>query len=222
MLQTRLDALQSRIDYRFKNIDFLNHALTHSSSNQDISNERMEFLGDRVLGMVISEYLYQHFNEPEGVLAKRFNFLVSRTSCANIAKNIQLGECLIISHSEATSGGRQKETLLGNTTEALIAAIYLDSDFNGVKKVILSLWDNLFEQSSPQTDAKSALQEWSQSRNLGLPHYELTARTGPDHNPVFEMKVSVLNHGHACATGKTRRIAEHQAASLLYDILKEK
>ncbi|MEM6603398.1 MAG: ribonuclease III [Pseudomonadota bacterium] len=211
-LKTRMEAIEERINYRFNNPDLLKSALTHSSANTDFSNERMEFLGDRVLGLVMSDFLYNNFIEEEGCLAKRLNYWVSRSSCAEVAMNINLGKAIILAPSEEDNGGRKKETILGNACEAVIAAVYLDGGFEKANKVVLHLWDNLINRPIPMTDSKSALQEWSQSFNLGLPKYKIVERTGPDHAPTFKVSVEIKNNGHAIGEGGSRRAAEHDAA----------
>ena len=220
-LQTRMEALEERINYTFKNPDLLKGALTHSSANTDFSNERMEFLGDRILGLVISDFLYNNFIEEEGCLAKRLNFWVSRASCAEIAKQIQLGKALIIAPSEEENGGRTKETILGNACEAIIAAIYLDSNFETAKEIVLQLWESIITRPVPMTDNKSALQEWSQAQGLGLPKYEIVERTGPDHAPTFKVKVNIKNTEPTFGTGQSRRTAEHAAAKIMLEHIQQ-
>lgn len=219
LLRERLDILQEKIGYQFKDIDLLKGALTHSSSSGNFSNERLEFLGDRVLGLTISEYLYHNFIEEEGCLAKRLNFWVSRKSCADIAKKIDLGSSLFISQSEESNGGRKKDNILGNACEALIAAIYIDGGFESAREVILTLWHELLVTPTQVIDNKSALQEWTQSLGLGLPKYEVVNRSGTDHAPIFTVKVFVPTKGDTMATGKNKRLAEHEAAKKFLEII---
>ena len=220
-LRTRMEALEERINYTFKDPDLLKSALTHSSANTDFSNERMEFLGDRVLGLVVSDFLYNNFIEEEGCLAKRLNYWVSRASCAEVAKKIQLGQAIILAPSEEENGGRTKETILGNACEAIIAAIYLDSDFSTAKEIVLQLWDSIIKRPVPMTDNKSALQEWSQAQGLGLPKYTIVERTGPDHAPTFKVRVDIKDTEPTFGIGQSRRAAEHAAARIFLDRIKE-
>ena len=220
-LKTRFQALEERLCYKFKNPDFLKSALIHSSANVN-SNERMEFLGDRVLGLIMSDYLYKNFDKEEGYLAKKLNHWVSRVSCAEVARMIGLGDALMLAPSEDDSGGRKKETILGDACEAVIAAIYLDGGFEAAQKTVLHLWTPLMDRPMQITDSKSSLQEWSQARNLGLPEYKIISRSGPDHAPIFRVQVFVKTIGHAIGQGTSRRMAEHEAATLLLgDLLKK-
>lgn len=220
-LKTRVEVLEEKLHYKFKNPNLLTSALTHSSANIN-SNERMEFLGDRVLGLVMTDYLYKNFDKEEGYLAKKLNYWVSRVSCAEVARMIGLGDALMLAPSEDDSGGRKKETILGDACEAVIAAIYLDGGFEAAQKTVLHLWSSLIDRPMQITDSKSALQEWSQARNLGLPDYKIIARSGPDHAPIFRVQVFVKTMGHAVGQGTSRRTAEHEAATLLLEQLLNK
>ena len=211
-LKSKLQSLQENIGYFFKDITLLETALCHRSVYDTVSNERLEFLGDRVLGIVISEYLYLNFNDNEGKLAKKLNFFVCKQSCANAAKKIDLGKFLTLASSEDESGGRKRNALLGDACEALIAAVYLDSDLDIARKLILFLWSEILASETQIIDAKSDLQEWTQSRGLGLPEYILVGKEGPDHSPLFTMTVSIYGFNSATATGTSRRQAESNAA----------
>jgi ribonuclease-3 len=186
-----------------------------------LSNERLEFLGDRVLGLVISEYLYLNFLEDEGKLAKKLNFFVCKQSCANAANKIDLGNFLILAQSEDEGGGRQRYALLGDACEALIAAVYLDSDLETVRKVILFLWKEILTCKTHTIDAKSDLQEWTQSLGLGLPEYTLLDKQGPDHNPLFTVGVIIIGHDMITAQGTSRKQAEVHAALAFLNYLSE-
>ncbi len=211
-LKPKLQTLQENINYFFKDIAFLETALCHRSVHSNISNERMEFLGDRVLGLVIAEYLYVNFIEDEGKLAKRLNFWVCKQSCAEAAKKIDLGRFLTLAPSEDEGGGRKRNALLGDACEALIAAVYLDSDFDTARKLVLFLWEDILKAPNIMIDAKSELQEWTQSLGIGIPEYNIVSREGPDHNPLFTIKVTVNGYGDATAQGKSRRQGEYEAA----------
>jgi ribonuclease-3 len=221
-LKPKLQTIQENINYFFKDITLLETALSHRSLNNNISNERLEFVGDRVLGLVIAEYLYLNFIEDEGKLAKKINFLVCKNSCADAAKKIDLGRFLILAPSEDESGGRKRNAMLGDACEALIAAVYLDSNLETARNLILFLWDEALKIPVPIVDAKSELQEWTQSLGLGLPEYSIVAKEGMDHNPLFTIKVTVNGRGEAIAQGTSRRQAESEAALMfLNNIQKE-
>jgi ribonuclease III len=211
-LKPKLQTLQENINYFFKDITLLETALCHRSVHNNMSNERLEFLGDRVLGLVIAEYLYVNFIEDEGKLAKRLNFWVCKQSCAEAAKKIDLGRFLNLAPSEDEGGGRKRNALLGDACEALIAAVYLDSDFTVARQLVLFLWEEILKAPTAMIDAKSELQEWTQSLGIGLPEYSIITREGPDHNPLFTIKVTVSGYGEAIAQGKSRRQGEYEAA----------
>lgn len=220
----RLDRLEEKIGYEFKDKKLLENALMHSSyqSKHGVSNERMEFLGDRVLGLAICNYLYKkHFDCPEGILSKHLNYLVSKETCAKIARSIDLGKAVLMSSGEEKNNGRDKDTVLGDATEALIAAIYLDSNYDNTSKIILNLWKFLLEDSYEIIDSKSALQEWSQKNGHGIPEYVLKSRTGKDHNPLFIITVTI-NQKTGTGEGTSKRNAEQMAAKELLDIIGNK
>ncbi|MFT6072824.1 MAG: ribonuclease-3 [Dasania sp.] len=212
-LKTKLDVLQEHLNYQFKDITLLETALRHrSSAYHSKSNERLEFLGDRVLGLVISEYLYRNFSDDEGKLAKRLNVWVCKQSCADAAKKINLGNFLILAPSENDSGGRHRQAMLGDAFEAIIAAIYLDSDLETARVFILRLWADILEKDAPIVDAKSQLQEWSQSLGLGIPEYSIIDKQGPDHDPVFTVQLLIKGYDCVTAQGKSRRQGEFEVA----------
>lgn len=214
-----LQKFEARIGYHFKRVDLLLQALTHPSISSATrpSNQRLEFLGDRVLGLVIAEaILAADDTATEGVLAPRFNALVCKEACAEIAREIDLGAVLRLGRSEMITGGRRKEALLGDAAEAVIAAVYLDSDFETAKELVLRLWGTrIHEAESRIYNPKSALQETVQSIGLGLPVYTEVSRSGPDHAPIFEIEVTLENGLSARASGSGKRIAEAEAAEIL-------
>ncbi len=216
-----LDACETALDVRFGDRDLLREALTHASAKADVSNERMEFLGDRVLGLVIAETLVQRYpGESEGRLAPRLNALVSRETCAQIAEGIGLGDHLVMARSEAQSGGRRKPALLANAMEAVIAAVYMDGGLHEARAFILSHWAHLLDaQESAPRDPKTALQEWAQARGQDLPAYEAVGRSGPDHAPLFTIRVTLDKGQSAEAVAPSKRAAEREAARLLLDTL---
>lgn len=212
--------LETALGYRFKSQDLLLRALTHASTRANGSrndNERLEFLGDRVLGLVMAERLLEAFPEAaEGDLAKRFNRLVKGETCAAIGQAIGLGQHLVLSESEAGSGGRTKATILADAVEALLGAVFLDSGFDKARAVVLNLWQNrMADMPQIAADPKSALQEWAQGQGLELPRYVEVARSGPDHAPRFVAEVRINGCKPARGEGNSKRSAEQAAASAL-------
>ncbi|NPD14560.1 ribonuclease III [Xinfangfangia sp. D13-10-4-6] len=218
-LSADLRVFQTRIGYEFSRTELLVRAVTHPSIATPTrpDNQRLEFLGDRVLGLVMAEALLAADKSArEGQLAPRFNALVRKEACAEVAREIGLGEVLRLGRSEMLSGGRRKEALLGDATEALIAAVYLDAGFDRAKELVLRLWGKRISAVEPDArDAKSALQEWAQARGMTPPVYTETARTGPDHQPLFTVRVLVGNGASEEATGGSKRAAEQLAAAAL-------
>lgn len=222
-LSADLHAFQGRIGHQFTKPELLLRAVTHSSiaSATRPSNERLEFLGDRVLGLTIAEALLAADREAvEGQLAPRLNALVRQETCAEIAREIGLGDVLKLGRSEMMTGGRRKEALLCDAIEAVIAAVYLDAGFDTARAMILRLWgDRVAEARSQRRDAKSLLQEWAQQRGLPPPHYEETGREGPDHAPVFTVCARLETGETAVGVAAGKRQAEQAAASELLNRL---
>ena len=212
-----LDELETALGHRFDDAGLLRDAITHSSVKSGVSNERLEFLGDRILGLVIAESLFErHPEESEGRLAPRLNALVSRQTCALIAERLGIGGHLVMARAESQSGGRRKPALLANAMEAVIAAIYLDADMETARRFILRHWAHLFEaQIAAPVDPKTALQEWAQARGWPLPVYETVAREGPDHAPRFTVRVALKNGDAAEAVATSKRAGERESARLL-------
>ena len=212
-------SFEQRLGYEFSNLSLLVEALTHSSIASDFrkDNQRLEFLGDRVLGLVMAEALLEiDQTAPEGTLAPRFNALVRKETCAEVARQIELGGVLKIGRSEMLSGGRRKDALLGDGMEAVIAAIYKDGGFEVAKKIIINLWgDRIKNVKGDARDAKTMLQEWAQARGQNPPNYEVMSRSGPDHAPDFLVKV-ILDSGETSeALAGSKRQAEQMAAKAL-------
>lgn len=212
--------LEKALGHRFKDQDLITRALTHSSTRGSGSrddNERLEFLGDRVLGLAISGALIDAFpTAAEGDLARRFNQLVKRETCAAVGRSIELGRHLILSDSEASSGGREKDTIIADGIEALLGAAYLDAGFDKSNAMVLRLWQGyLAGKAHAAADPKSALQEWAQGRGLALPRYVEVARSGPDHAPRFVSEVRITGCKPAQGTGTSKRAAEQAAASAM-------
>ena len=218
-LSADLISVQARLGYEFDHPKLLIEAVTHSSmSSQTRSdNQRLEFLGDRVLGLVIAQALFEKdMDAKEGLLAPRFNTLVRKETCAEVAQKIDLGSVLKLSRSEMVSGGRRKQAVLGDAMEAIIAAVYIDGGLSKAEKIILALWGQRIEAvKSDARDAKTALQEWAQARGLNPPIYETMSRKGPDHAPVFEIEVRLETGEKQQAIAGTKRKAEQAAASVL-------
>ncbi|MBA2125261.1 ribonuclease III [Hyphomicrobium methylovorum] len=213
--------LETKLGHRFKNQDLLERALTHASVRGGkiarFDNERLEFIGDRVLGLAIAEILNEQYPDAnEGELARRYNRLVRGEACAKVARAISLGSHLILSDSEADSGGRDKTTILADAAEALLGAVFIDGGFDKARAVVHNLWR---EQSElvPEVavDAKSALQEWAQGQGLALPKYTVISRKGPDHAPRFTAEVVIAGREPARGEGASKRIAEQAAATVL-------
>ncbi|WP_045391858.1 ribonuclease III [Falsirhodobacter sp. alg1] len=218
-LSADLRALQDRLGYEFKNPEYLLRALTHASisSGTRPSNERLEFVGDRVLGLTIAEALFRaDRTAAEGQLAPRFNALVRKETCADVARATGVGEALKLGRSEMMSGGRRKEALLGDAMEAVIAAIYLDAGFEVARDTILRLWgDRIALAATHARDAKTALQEWAQARGQQPPRYTELDRSGPDHEPVFIVEAHLDTGETERASARTKRAAEQAAAKAL-------
>ncbi|MCL4118669.1 UNVERIFIED_CONTAM: hypothetical protein GTU68_052189 [Idotea baltica] len=193
--------------------------MTHSSLSTPAreDNQRLEFLGDRVLGLVISEALLDHDpNAPEGLLAPRFNALVRKETCAEVAQQIDLGLALKMGRSEMISGGRRKQAILGDAMEAVIAAVYRDGGFDAARDLILRLWGNRIQNAEADArDAKTMLQEWAQARKMPPPSYKDVGRTGPDHAPIFQVTAILANGRNASATANSKRQAQQDAAKKL-------
>lgn len=214
-----LKGLESALGYTFKSRALLDRALTHSSSRSerapDADNERLEFLGDRVLGLCVAEFLSEIDSAAtEGALARRFNRLVKKEACAEVARGLLLGDVIRLSASEHESGGRDKDTILADAMEALLAAIFLEAGYSVARDVVRRLWAPMLTGlPETTTDAKSALQEWAQGQGLPLPQYVEVSREGPDHAPRFTTEVSIAGKKPARGTGANKRAAEQSAAT---------
>lgn len=214
-----LKAFEGRIGHSFVTPDLLIEAVTHASMSSPTrsDNQRLEFLGDRVLGLVMAQALIDADpNASEGALAPRFNALVRKETCADVAREIDLGAVVRLGRSETMSGGRRKQALLGDAVEAVIAAVYLDAGFEAARDMILRLWgDRISKVEADARDAKTALQEWAQARGLAPPQYMDTDRAGPDHAPVFTVTARLSTGDEARATAGSKREAQQAAAKSL-------
>lgn len=214
-----LIALCDRLGHSFARPELLMRALTHASisSAARSDNQRLEFLGDRVLGLVISEAVLSADREAsEGLLAPRYNALVRKETCADVARQIDLGAVLKLGRSEMKSGGRRKEALLGDAMEAVIAAVYVDAGFEVARDMVLRLWgDRISSVEEDARDPKTSLQEWAQARGQQPPSYTETNREGPDHAPIFTVEARLESGQTASATAASKRNAEQAAAKML-------
>ncbi len=218
-LSKEMRIFEERIGHQFTRPELLVRALTHpsvSSPNRK-DNQRLEFLGDRVLGLVMATALLEHDKEAsEGQLAPRFNALVRKEACADVAREIQLGEVLKLGRSEMMSGGRRKQALLGDGMEAVIAAVYKDAGFEVAQAMILRLWGARVHQvEADARDPKTALQEYVQARRQSPPDYVQIAREGPDHQPIFTIAVRLEDGTEERAAAGSKRLAEQAAAKAL-------
>jgi ribonuclease-3 len=217
-----LDNLADILGHRFGQISFLREALYHPSATPAEGRwihgyERLEFLGDRVLGLVMADMLLHAFpDEDEGELSRRFVSLVRREALVRVAEEIGLGAYLTLSPGEEEAGGRGSAAVLADSCEAVIAALYLDGGLDAARRFIHRHWTPLMnENATPPQDAKTALQEWAQGRGRPLPAYETVAEEGPAHEPKFTVEVRVRGLDPARGTGPSKRIAEQAAAAAL-------
>jgi ribonuclease-3 len=213
------DTLEARLGYTFKDATLLDRALTHISAadggNPRLNSyQRLEFLGDRVLGLVIAEMLFEEYaTRAEGEMSQRLSELVSADTCAEIAAVMDLGAAVKMGVGEARSGGRKKKALLADVCESVIAAVYLDGGLEAARALIDRFWrDRLLHPRRPLRDGKTALQEWALSRGLGTPVYKQVERAGPDHNPIFRIEVTVDGRDPAIGEARSKRTAEKAAA----------
>ncbi len=212
-----LHQLADTLGHRFQEPGRLRLALTHPSAAGPQSYQRLEFLGDRVLGLIVAEMLFKRFTEEaEGALARRHAALVRRESLAEVAATIGLGEHMILAEAEAGSGGQENPAILADGCEAVIAALYLDGGLSAAKAFVEPQWKPLMEADrKPPQDPKTALQEWAQGRGLPLPVYRELKREGPPHEPCFTIEVSVQGQEAQSAEGRSKRQAESAAAERL-------
>jgi ribonuclease III len=215
---TALKHLFERLGYAFNDRSLVELALTHASARPSLKpnedNERLEFLGDRVLGLAVAELLTASFPEAsEGELARRFNQLVRAETCADVAQRWELGKLIVMSGGEAESGGRAKKTILANACEAVLGAIFIDGGYEPARDVVHRCWAaELSGLDLAAPDAKSILQEWAQGRHLPLPRYIEVSREGPDHKPRFTSEVQIDGVAPERGHGANKRAAEQAAA----------
>ncbi len=205
-------SLEKKIKIDFKNKNLLIKSLTHKSFNKENNNEKLEFLGDRVLGMIIAKKLLEIYpNEKEGILDKKFASLVNKKTCLQIAKKINLDKYILT--FDVKKKGFIEDKVLADSCEALIGSIYLDKGFNSVEKIILDLWsENIKKSVITQVDAKTKLQEFSLKKFKKLPIYKLISNTGPRHKPLIKVAVKLVDTRFFTAEGKSKKDAEQNAA----------
>jgi ribonuclease-3 len=215
-------ALESRIGYRFSDAAMLECALTHISAlkgnrNRAGSYQRLEFLGDHVLGLVISDMLYRAFPKAdEGELSRRLADLVRKETCAEIARMIDLGAAVRLGSSEANAGARKRPAILADVCEAVIGAVYVDGGYKAAEALVERLWEvRMRAKAQPLRDPKTVLQEWAQARGLPTPVYREVARSGPDHSPEFRVAVQLPAFAPAEGQGRSKRVAEQAAAAAM-------
>lgn len=211
----RFEDITSRLGYRFQDQDLLVEALTHGSTHKHTGDyQRLEFLGDRVLGLIIAEHLFRAYpGHGEGALTAALSGLVRGHSCAAAGDTIGLSDLVIIGAGERAKGMNLNRTLLGDAMEALVAAIYLDGGFDAARGFVLKAWEKLLAHPSVAVkDPKTFLQEWALARALPIPSYTTVSREGPEHEPVFIVSVEVKGKELALGTAKSKRGAEMEAA----------
>ena len=214
-------ALEDRIGYKFADNALLERALTHisalSGGNRANSYQRLEFLGDHVLGLVISDMLYRAFPKGnEGELSRRLADLVRKETCAEVAKIMDIGPALKLGSSESNAGGRLRVTILGDACEALVGAVFLDGGYKAAEALVERFWgERMVKPLRALRDPKTMLQEWAQARGLPTPAYQELARTGPHHKPKFSVAVTLPDRPPAEGIGSSKRAAEQAAAAAM-------
>lgn len=229
-MKNDFDVLMSKINYKFKNIRLLFEALTHRSylnehaSRNIKDNERLEFLGDAVMDLITTEYIYKkNIESNEGDLSKSKSKIISEKVWASIARDIEIGNYIFLSNGEEINGGRKRDSILADAFEALVGAVFLDSDFETVKNIFVNLIEdkiNNLDKIEGISDYKTTLQEMTQMKYKTIPIYQTISETGPDHDKTFEIEVIISNKRYATAKAKSKKEAEKKAASIAIELLK--
>ncbi|ADR35177.1 RNAse III [Sulfuricurvum kujiense DSM 16994] len=218
-----LQALQERLGYTFQNKELLIEALTHKSYKQPYNNERLEFLGDAVLDLIVGEYLYKKFRGyDEGKLSKMRASLVNEGGFTSLANHLNLGEHIFLSNAEENNSGRTKSSLLSNAFEAVMGAMYLETGLGKVQEITVSLLEHVHPDISLDSlfkDYKTSLQELTQAHYGTTPEYQLIAAHGPDHKKEFEVAVIIDGKRYASAQGKSKKQAQQEAAQIALEML---
>ncbi|WP_457750107.1 ribonuclease III [Sulfurimonas sp.] len=226
-MHKNIQTLEEKLGYKFQDKKLIIEALTHKSYKQPYDNERLEFLGDAVLDLVVGEYLFKKFRtSDEGKLSKIRASLVNETGFDKLARALSLGDYILLSHAEDNNGGREKSSLLSNAFEAIMGAIYLEAGLQEVQKIAVDLIEKNYDEISLDSlfrDFKTTLQELTQARFGITPEYKVLASRGPDHLKEFEVGVFIEDKEYARANGKSKKIAQQEAARVAVDVLnKEK
>lgn len=220
-----VEKLQERLDFTFKNKQLLIEALTHKSYKQPYNNERLEFLGDAVLDLVVGQYLFENFPQhDEGKLSKMRASLVNEEGFTKLAMHLELGEYIHLSNAEENNSGRTKPSLLSNAFEAVMGAIYLEAGLERVHTIAIKILEAAHKEISLESlfkDFKTTLQELTQAQFGVTPEYKLISATGPDHKKEFEIAVMIQDKEYARASGKSKKVAQQEAALIAMKILKK-
>jgi len=213
--------LEQKINIKFKDQDLLKKSLIHKSNDNDYNNEKLEFLGDRVLGLILAKTLLKIYpNEKEGVIDKKFANLVNKKTCLLIAKKIELKKYITTGNSYKGLS-RSDDKIISDGLEALLGAVYLDQGITVVEKLILNLWDDFLDKSLiTKIDAKTQLQEYSLKKFKSLPVYKINKQSGPQHSPIFKVEVQIKNSEKYFASGTSKKNAQQNAAQKLLTDLK--
>ena len=224
-MNKNIEILEKQLGYTFENRELIVEALTHKSYKKSYDNERLEFLGDAVMDLIVGEYLFKKFNKSdEGQLSKIRASLVSETGFTKLAKILKLGDYLLLSNAEENNGGREKSSLLSNAFESVMGAIYLEAGLKKVEEIAIKLIEDNYQDISLDSlfrDFKTTLQELTQARYGVTPEYRVLSSRGPDHLKEFEVGVFIQDKEYARASGKSKKIAQQIAAEVALHVLKK-
>lgn len=220
-----LDELEEKLEYKFKDQKLLIEALTHKSFKQPYNNERLEFLGDAVLDLVVGEYLFKKFNKhDEGKLSKMRASLVNEDGFTKLALFLELGKFIFLSNAEENNGGREKPSLLSNAFEAVMGAIYLEAGISKIDDIVIKMLEGNYQDISLDSlfkDYKTSLQEVTQAHFGVIPEYKMIGSSGPDHKKEFEVSVTIQGKEYARGLGKSKKVAQQVCAESAIKILKK-